>query len=93
MTPQGLLVGAAAGLASALLFAGLVTQSVSAFGLSLAAPIPLLIASLGWGSVAGFGAAIASAVFHIARFAVAFPFHGRSPCSALALPLLLIRLQ
>ena len=63
MNPQSLLVGAAAGLASALLFAGLVTQSVSALGLSLAAPLPILIASLGWGSVSGFVAAFASAAF------------------------------
>lgn len=60
MTPQGLFVGLAAGLSSALLFAGLVTQSATALGLSLAAPIPILIASLGWGSAAGFVAAFAS---------------------------------
>lgn len=60
MTPQGILIGIAAGIASALLFAGLVTQSVSALGLSLAAPIPILLASLGWGSVSGFVAALAS---------------------------------
>lgn len=62
MTTQGLFVGVAAGLASALLFAGLVTQSPMALGLSLAAPIPILIASLGWGSVPGFVAAAASAL-------------------------------
>ncbi|WP_185983263.1 hypothetical protein [Aureimonas mangrovi] len=61
MNARALLVGLAAGLASALLFAGLVTQSVSALGLSLAAPIPILIASLGWGSAAGIAAALVSA--------------------------------
>lgn len=60
MTPQGILIGLAAGLASALLFAGLVTQSVSALGLSLAAPIPILLASLGWGSASGFIAALSA---------------------------------
>ncbi|MFD2236081.1 hypothetical protein [Aureimonas populi] len=61
MAPQSILVGILAGLASALLFAGIVTQSVSAVGLSLAAPIPILLASLGWGSASGFVAAFAAA--------------------------------
>ncbi len=77
MTPQGLLVGIAAGLASALLFAGLVTQSPMALGLSLAAPIPILIASLGWGSVPGFVAAAASALL--------IGFISETPATALVL--------
>ncbi|MBO0903067.1 hypothetical protein [Jiella sonneratiae] len=62
MTPSKLLIAAAAGAASALLFLGLVLQSGSAVSLALAAPIPVFIVSLGWGSLAGFIAAIVSAV-------------------------------
>ena len=62
MTLSKLIIAAAAGVASALLFAGLVLQSGSAVTLALAAPIPIFIASLGWGSVAGFVAAIVSAI-------------------------------
>lgn len=61
MKPSAILIGLAAGLASALLFAGLVTQSASAVGLSLVAPVPILLASLGWGSLAGFLAAFTAA--------------------------------
>ena len=57
-----ILIGLAAGLASALLFAGLILQSPTAVGLSLAAPIPILIASLGWGSRIGFIAALTASV-------------------------------
>ncbi|WP_294646289.1 DUF2232 domain-containing protein [uncultured Aureimonas sp.] len=55
-------IGLVAGVAAALLFAGLVTQSPGAVVLALAAPIPIFIASLGWGSRAGFIAAATSAV-------------------------------
>ncbi|NDW05747.1 hypothetical protein [Jiella pacifica] len=61
MKPSNLLIAIAAGAASALLFVGLVVQSGSAVTLALAAPIPIFIASLGWGSVAGFLAAVVSA--------------------------------
>ncbi|MBP0614150.1 hypothetical protein [Jiella mangrovi] len=61
MTFSKLLIAAAAGAASALLFVGLVFQSGSAVTLALAAPIPIFIASLGWGSVAGLIAAIVAA--------------------------------
>ena len=61
MKPSNILIAIAAGAASALLFVGLVVQSGSAVTLALAAPIPIFIASLGWGSVAGFIAAIVSA--------------------------------
>lgn len=63
MKPSALLIGLAAGVASALLFAGLVLQSATAVGLSLAAPIPIYLASLGWGNRAGFLAAAAAALF------------------------------
>lgn len=66
MRPSAILIAAAAGLASALLFAGLVLQSTSAIGLALAAPIPIAIASLGWGSLAGFvSAAFACATIYV----------------------------
>ncbi|RIY03521.1 DUF2232 domain-containing protein [Aureimonas flava] len=62
MNRTALPIGLVAGLAAALLFAGLVTQSPGAVVLALAAPVPVLIASLGWGSRAGFIAAGTSAV-------------------------------
>ncbi|MBO0664346.1 hypothetical protein LQ948_17370 [Jiella sp. MQZ9-1] len=62
MTPSKLLIAIAAGAASALLFAGVVLQSGSAVTLALAAPIPIFIASLGWGSLAGGLAAVIAAV-------------------------------
>lgn len=61
MNPSNILIAIAAGAASALLFAGLVFQSGSAVTLALVAPIPIFIASLGWGSLAGFVAAVVSA--------------------------------
>lgn len=68
MKPSTLLIAVVSGLASALLFAGLVLQSTSAISLALAAPIPIAIASLGWGSVAGF---IAAAVAGMTIYAIA----------------------
>ncbi|WP_182085686.1 hypothetical protein [Aureimonas sp. ME7] len=62
MNLASLPIGIVAGMAAALLFAGLVTQSPGAVVLALAAPIPILIASLGWGSRAGFIAAATSAI-------------------------------
>ena len=61
MKPTTILIAAVAGLASALLFAGLIYQSTAAISFALAAPIPIAIASLGWGSAAGFVAAFAAA--------------------------------
>ena len=61
MKPTTILIAAVAGLASALLFAGLIYQSTAAISFALAAPIPIAIASLGWGSVAGFVAALVAA--------------------------------
>ncbi len=68
MKPATILIAVVSGLASALLFAGLVLQSTSAISFALAAPIPIAIASLGWGSVAGF---IASAVAGMTIYAIA----------------------
>ena len=71
MKPSTLLIAIAAGLASALLFAGIALQSASAVSLALAAPIPIAIASLGWGSVAGFiAAAIAGATIYAVTLSV-----------------------
>jgi hypothetical protein len=56
------LVGLGAGLVSALLFAVVVTGSPLAVGLSLVAPLPVLIASLGWSHRAGLVAAAAGGV-------------------------------
>ncbi|MEF2547426.1 hypothetical protein VQ045_09675 [Aurantimonas sp. E1-2-R+4] len=68
MKPATILIAVVSGLASALLFAGLVLESTSAISFALAAPIPIAIASLGWGSVAGF---IASAVAGMTIYAIA----------------------
>ena len=62
MKPTAILIAAVAGLASALLFAGLIFQSTAAISFALATPIPIAIASLGWGSVAGFVAAFVAAM-------------------------------
>ncbi|WP_279483282.1 DUF2232 domain-containing protein [Aureimonas sp. SK2] len=73
MTFSALPIGLVAGMAAALLFAGLVTQSPGAVVLALAAPVPILIASLGWGSKAGFIAAAASAIAIAAFMGAALP--------------------
>jgi hypothetical protein len=62
MKPSAVLIGLLAGFATALLFAGVVVQSSLAIVLSLAAPLPIFIASLGWGSAVGFVAALAAGV-------------------------------
>lgn len=62
MRPNALLIGVLAGAAAALLFAGLVLQSTGAIGLAFLAPIPIFLASLGWGSAAGFVAAVSATV-------------------------------
>jgi hypothetical protein len=55
---QILLVGAAAGSAAALLFASLVSGSLFSFLLFYLAPLPLVIAGLGWSHVAALVAAL-----------------------------------
>lgn len=53
-------IGCGAGVASGLLFASLIGGSVFALPLFLLAPLPLMIAALGWGTLAGLvGAATA----------------------------------
>ena len=56
-----LLIGLGAGLASALLFAALVGGTMLALPLFLLTPLPLAIAALGWGTVAGLVAAATAA--------------------------------
>ena len=56
-----LAIGLGAGLASALLFAVVITGSPLALVLSLVAPLPVFIAALGWNHRAGLVAALAGA--------------------------------
>ncbi len=57
LTP--LMVGAAAGAAAALLSVGSVYQSALSYILFILSPLPLMLAGLGWGPVAGMTAAAA----------------------------------
>src|SRR5262249_27512107 len=60
---QIILVGLGAGAAAALLFASVVSGSIAAIFLFYLAPLPILIAALGWSHVAGLiAAASATAV-------------------------------
>ncbi|MEJ0097929.1 MAG: hypothetical protein WDM84_08405 [Bauldia sp.] len=59
---QTILIGIAAGLAAALLFLAPASGSALAFPLFALTGLPLAIATLGWGSVAGVAAAAAGAV-------------------------------
>jgi hypothetical protein len=60
---QIVLVGLGAGAAAALLFASVVSGSIAAIFLFYLAPLPILIAALGWSHVAGLiAAALATAV-------------------------------
>jgi hypothetical protein len=77
---QVVLVGLGAGAAAALLFASVVSGSIAAIFLFYLAPLPILIAALGWSHVAGLiAAAVATAVvtvlsgtFFIAAPVIAF---------------------
>ncbi|MCW4114148.1 hypothetical protein NPA31_004110 [Aurantimonas sp. MSK8Z-1] len=82
--PSALLVALVAGVTSALLFAGLVVESATAIGLALVAPMPIVIASLGWGSVAGFAAAALAGLTIAALFGDAAS--GLSIIATIALP-------
>lgn len=59
---QDYLVGIAAGLASVVMSASLLTGSQLAVPLAILAPIAIVIASLGWGSASGFIAAATAAI-------------------------------
>jgi hypothetical protein len=77
---QIVLVGLGAGAAAALLFASVVSGSIAAIFLFYLAPLPILIAALGWSHVAGLIAAasatavvaVLSGVFFIAVPVIAF---------------------
>lgn len=55
-------IGVLAGLAAALLSVGVVAQSPLAMMLLLFSPLPIFVAALGWGTAAGFIAALSMAV-------------------------------
>ena len=65
---QVLLIGLAAGLAAALLFASLVSGSLFSFVLFYLAPLPLMIAGLGWSHLAALIAALVAAAGLAAAF-------------------------
>ena len=65
---QIVMVGVAAGLAAALLFASLVSGSLFSFLLFYLAPLPLMIAGLGWSHVAALIAALVAAAGRAAAF-------------------------
>jgi hypothetical protein len=68
---QILFVGLGAGVAAALLFASVISGSIAAIFLFYLAPLPILIAALGWGHMAGLIAA-ASATAIVAVLSGAF---------------------
>ncbi|EAU42699.1 hypothetical protein FP2506_07656 [Fulvimarina pelagi HTCC2506] len=72
MKPSTILIAIGAAVTSALLFAGLATQSALAVGFALATPVPIAIVGLGWGSAAGFIAALAAPI-------LIFVFTGNTP--------------
>ena len=61
---QIVLVGLGAGAAAALLFASVVSGSLAAVFLFYLAPLPIMIAALGWSHIAGL---IAAAIAEIGR--------------------------
>jgi hypothetical protein len=77
---QIVLVGLAAGIAAALLFASVISGSIAAILLFYLAPLPILIAALGWSQVAGLVAAVSataavavlSGVFFVAVAVISF---------------------
>jgi hypothetical protein len=59
---QGILIAFVAGVASALMFASLATGATLSFVLVCLSPVPLMVVTLGWGSITGLiSAAIAAA--------------------------------
>jgi hypothetical protein len=68
---QIVLVGVGAGVAAALLFASVISGSIAAVLLFYLAPLPILLAALGWSHVAGLVAA-ASATAFLAALSGAF---------------------
>jgi hypothetical protein len=66
------LVGIVAGLAGALLFASMASGSLLSFALFYLAPLPLMIAALGWSHLAGLIAAVVASVCLAAAFGAWF---------------------
>lgn len=58
MNVRNILIGLGAGMATALLFAGLISGTALAFPLFLISPLPIAIAGLGFGTLSGASAAI-----------------------------------
>jgi len=69
---QIILVGLGAGAAAALLFASVVSGSIAAIFLFYLAPLPILIAALGWSHVAGLIAAASATAVVVALSRVFF---------------------
>ncbi|MBV9968388.1 MAG: hypothetical protein JO228_00265, partial [Xanthobacteraceae bacterium] len=62
MRTQNILVGLGAGAAAALLFASVASGSLLSLFLFYLAPLPILIAALGWSHLSGLTAAVAASV-------------------------------
>lgn len=60
MTVRNILIGLGAGMAAALLFAGLISGTALAFPLFILSPLPIAIAALGFGTFSGAAAAAAA---------------------------------
>lgn len=65
---QVLLIGIAAGGVAALMFAALASGSLLAIALFYLAPLPVLIAALGWSHIAGIAAALIGSIALFAAF-------------------------
>jgi len=72
MTMRNILIGLGAGLAAALLFAGIATGTSLALPLYFLSPLPIAIAGLGFGTWAGAAAAATAAVLIAALFGPLF---------------------
>lgn len=84
-----LAIGIGAGIASAVLFFAAGNLSVLSFALFLAAPLPLFIAGLGWGTMAAVAGGLAGAALAALMFGF---YHGLTFSLAIALaPIVLCR--
>src|SRR5260370_23942849 len=91
---QIVLVGLGAGAAAALLFASVVSGSIAAIFLFYLAPLPILIAALGWSHMAGLVAAasataivgVLSGGFFVAVAVISFGAWGLGYLTLLAQP-------
>lgn len=67
-----LLIGTAAGIASAILFASILSGSMLALALCILSPLPIMIVALGWAHRAGLAAALTAAAIMAGAFGVTF---------------------